>query len=56
MLDNVSEGIEISYNSAGVLAHLVSDGIVAWEKVDISRDYVMNEIIRVHFKEEKKKY
>lgn len=47
LLNNVSEGIEISYNSAGVLAHLVSDGVEAWANVKTSRDYVMSQIINV---------
>uniref|UniRef100_A0A914CRH3 Uncharacterized protein n=1 Tax=Acrobeloides nanus TaxID=290746 RepID=A0A914CRH3_9BILA len=46
LLRNISDGIEISYNSAGVLAHLVSDGDEAWKsQVNISRDKVMKEII-----------
>lgn len=41
------DGIEISYNSAGVLAHMVSDGDAAWKSVSVSRDVVMQKIIRV---------
>ncbi|KAI1704300.1 zyg eleven-related protein 1 [Ditylenchus destructor] len=47
LLDSLADGIEISYNSAGVLAHLVSDGEAAWRGVvRIKRAYVMDEIIR----------
>lgn len=41
------DGIEISYNSAGVLAHMVSDGEAAWSKVSVSRAFVMDKIIKV---------
>lgn len=46
------DGIEISYNSAGVLAHLVSDGEEVWARYvgpDLLRITVMNEIITVFF-------
>lgn len=43
------DGIEISYNSAGVLAHMVSDGDVAWISVSVSREHVMARIIEVCF-------
>uniref|UniRef100_A0A915DMX0 Uncharacterized protein n=1 Tax=Ditylenchus dipsaci TaxID=166011 RepID=A0A915DMX0_9BILA len=46
LLDSLADGIEISYNSAGVLAHLVSDGEHAWQVVQIRRSYIMEEIIR----------
>uniref|UniRef100_A0A182NIL8 Protein zer-1 homolog n=1 Tax=Anopheles dirus TaxID=7168 RepID=A0A182NIL8_9DIPT len=30
LLDSSSDGIEVSYNAAGVLAHIASDGVDAW--------------------------
>uniref|UniRef100_A0AC35TYF9 Zyg eleven-related protein 1 n=1 Tax=Rhabditophanes sp. KR3021 TaxID=114890 RepID=A0AC35TYF9_9BILA len=46
--DNVENGgIEISYNAAGVLSHLVSDGEQAWKGIVTSRDDVMNNINNV---------
>ena len=30
LLDSNSDGIEVSYNACGVLAHMVSDGDRAW--------------------------
>lgn len=32
LLDSQSDGIEVSYNSAGILAHIASDGEEAWNK------------------------
>ena len=53
LLDNLTEGIEISYNSAGVLAHLVSDGDERWTKsgVTMPREHVSALIVKVfwHF-------
>ncbi|KAL3083782.1 hypothetical protein niasHT_036775 [Heterodera trifolii] len=48
LLDNLSDGIEISYNSAGVLAHLVSDGDERWKttKAKHSRSHVSDLIVR----------
>ncbi|CAG9540554.1 unnamed protein product [Cercopithifilaria johnstoni] len=46
LLTMLVDGIEISYNSAGVLAHMVSDGEAAWSKVSVSRAFVMDKIIR----------
>ncbi|KAL1232239.1 Zyg eleven-related protein [Trichinella spiralis] len=42
-----NEGIEISYNSAGVLAHLLSDGPEKWSVEGTSQEYVSQEIIKV---------
>lgn len=47
LLTMLVDGIEISYNSAGVLAHMVSDGEAAWSKVSVSRSFVMEKIIKV---------
>lgn len=30
LLDSCRDGIEVSYNAAGVLAHMASDGQEAW--------------------------
>ncbi|VDN05923.1 unnamed protein product [Thelazia callipaeda] len=46
LLTMLVDGIEISYNSAGVLAHMVSDGETAWSKVSVSRAVVMDKIIK----------
>ncbi|CDW59395.1 hypothetical protein TTRE_0000772901 [Trichuris trichiura] len=45
LLDNLSDGIEISYNSAGVLAHLISDGPDAWKIEDPTREEVSTRLI-----------
>ncbi|MFH4984947.1 hypothetical protein AB6A40_011656 [Gnathostoma spinigerum] len=45
LLTMPSEGIEISYNSAGVLAHMVSDGEAAWKNVTVSRSTVMEKVV-----------
>ncbi|KPM11423.1 hypothetical protein QR98_0099930 [Sarcoptes scabiei] len=31
LLDSQSDGIEVSYNSAGILAHLISDALPLWD-------------------------
>ncbi|KAM7304731.1 protein zer-1 homolog [Ixodes scapularis] len=44
LLDSTSDGIEVSYNAAGILAHLVSDGAEQWERHGIRavrRDQVL---------------
>ncbi|KFD65522.1 hypothetical protein M514_01427 [Trichuris suis] len=46
LLDNLSDGIEISYNSAGVLAHLISDGPDAWKIEDPTREEVSTRLIQ----------
>lgn len=43
----MDDSIEISYNSAGVLAHLVSDGVDAWKVVTTKREDVMQAIMKV---------
>lgn len=32
LLDSSSDGIEVSYNSAGILAHIASDGAEVWNR------------------------
>ncbi|KAJ1358396.1 hypothetical protein KIN20_016807 [Parelaphostrongylus tenuis] len=46
LLDLVEDSIEISYNSAGVLAHMVSDGENAWSELTIKREQVMASIVK----------
>lgn len=35
LLDSESDGIEVSYNAAGILAHILSDGAESWDKASI---------------------
>jgi Zyg-11 protein homolog len=42
LLDSNSDGIEVSYNAAGVLAHIASDGAEAWTIQSPSREDVLN--------------
>jgi len=46
LLDSKSDGIEVSYNAAGVLAHMASDGEVAWTIDDHEREFVLNRMVR----------
>ncbi|XP_036337281.1 protein zer-1 homolog isoform X2 [Rhagoletis pomonella] len=41
LLDSSSDGIEVSYNAAGVLAHIASDGPGAWTIESPTRDSVL---------------
>ncbi|XP_037299962.1 protein zer-1 homolog isoform X2 [Manduca sexta] len=41
LLDSSSDGIEVSYNAAGVLAHMASDGPEAWTVEELPRDMVL---------------
>ncbi|RVE54314.1 hypothetical protein evm_001141 [Chilo suppressalis] len=41
LLDSSSDGIEVSYNAAGVLAHMASDGPAAWTVEEPARDAVL---------------
>ncbi|CAD5220313.1 unnamed protein product [Bursaphelenchus xylophilus] len=45
LLDQMSDGIETSYNSAGVLAQLLSDGIEKWTS-QVSRQEVTDKIVK----------
>ncbi|KAF1763581.1 hypothetical protein GCK72_011848 [Caenorhabditis remanei] len=45
LLTSQEESIEISYNSAGVLAHMVSDGEEVWKTMTVCRDVVMQKIV-----------
>ncbi|CAG9781973.1 unnamed protein product [Diatraea saccharalis] len=41
LLDSSSDGIEVSYNAAGVLAHMASDGPDAWTVEEPAREAVL---------------
>lgn len=45
LLDSSSDGIEVSYNAAGVLAHIASDGIVAWTITTPTREMVLHRMV-----------
>lgn len=45
LLDSQSDGIEVSYNAAGVLAHITSDGVNAWNISLPTREDVLNRMI-----------
>ncbi|CAD5213987.1 unnamed protein product [Bursaphelenchus okinawaensis] len=45
LLDQMSDGIETSYNSSGVLAQLLSDGVQKWT-CNVSRDEVTKKIVK----------
>jgi len=46
LLDSHSDGIEVSYNAAGVLAHMASDGPQAWTVKQPERSYVLSRMVR----------
>eukprot|EP00092_Neocalanus_flemingeri_P043109 GFUD01047412.1.p1 GENE.GFUD01047412.1~~GFUD01047412.1.p1 ORF type:complete len:807 (+),score=257.80 GFUD01047412.1:121-2541(+) len=46
LLDSCSDGIEVSYNAAGVLAHMASDGPQAWAVDQPDRDHVLFRMAR----------
>ncbi|XP_017138242.1 protein zer-1 homolog isoform X2 [Drosophila miranda] len=45
LLDSLSDGIEVSYNAAGVLAHIASDGANAWTIKSPSREHVLDRMV-----------
>ena len=45
LLESNSDGIEVSYNACGVLAHMVSDGPGSWEADIPSRKTVLQRMI-----------
>uniref|UniRef100_A0A1B0C7G6 Protein zer-1 homolog n=1 Tax=Glossina palpalis gambiensis TaxID=67801 RepID=A0A1B0C7G6_9MUSC len=45
LLSSESDGIEVSYNAAGVLAHIASDGPVAWTIREPSREKVLASMV-----------
>jgi len=46
LLDSCSDGIEVSYNAAGVLAHITSDGPDAWTIRHPQREHVLSRMAR----------
>merc|ERR1719394_2325752 len=46
LLDSGKDGIEVSYNAAGVLSHLASDGAGAWTITQPSREHVLERLVR----------
>ena len=46
LLDSGRDGIEVSYNAAGVLAHIASDGPVAWTIETPVREHVLERLER----------
>lgn len=46
LLESNSDGIEVSYNAAGVLAHIASDGAEAWTIESPSRESVLDRMIQ----------
>lgn len=45
LLDSESDGIEVSYNAAGVISHIASDGPGVWAVQEPSRTYVLNKMV-----------
>lgn len=41
LLDSISDGIEVSYNAAGVISHIASDGPEAWTIDNPCREHVL---------------
>jgi len=46
LLDSSLDGIEVSYNAAGVLAHMASDGSEAWTIEEPSREDVLARMVK----------
>lgn len=46
LLGSWSDGIEVSYNAAGVIAHIASDGPEVWTVEKPSRVYVLNQMVK----------
>jgi len=45
LVNSISDGIEVSYNAAGVLSHLASDGRDAWKDECPDRDTVLSKMV-----------
>ncbi|XP_074038532.1 protein zer-1 homolog isoform X2 [Leptinotarsa decemlineata] len=45
LLDSRSDGIEVSYNAAGVISHIASDGPEVWNVTEPSRAYVLKKMV-----------
>ena len=46
LLDSQRDGIEVSYNAAGVLSHIASDGDKVWTIETPHRDHVLERLVR----------
>lgn len=46
LLDSTQDNIEVSYNAAGVLAHILSDGEEAWGITSPSRAVICESMVR----------
>ena len=46
LLDSQRDGIEVSYNAAGVLSHIASDGDQVWTIHTPHRDHVLERLVR----------
>ena len=46
LLDSQRDGIEVSYNAAGVLSHIASDGAEVWTIDTPHRDHVLERLVR----------
>jgi len=46
LLDSQKDGIEVSYNAAGVLSHIASDGDHVWTCAQPQRDHVLERLAR----------
>lgn len=46
LLDSQTDGIEVSYNAAGVLSHMASDGPEAWNISRPAREHVLERLVR----------
>ena len=46
LLDSGRDGIEVSYNAAGVLSHIASDGLAAWTVEAPDREHVLERLVR----------
>lgn len=46
LLNSTSDGIEVSYNAAGVLAHIASDGPDIWAITQPSREDVLDSLVK----------
>lgn len=46
LLESRSRDIEVSYNAAGIISHIASDGPEAWTVDEPSRQHVLNKMVR----------
>ena len=49
LLDNSKYDLEVSYNAAGILCHLASDGVQAWTNPSLDRDETLQRLVRSPF-------